>query len=125
MCIVSWSEDRDVRSLSEERRVLIYDQYLHLKGPSSALHAVRSRVRFPMVPLEFKLTYSFRPHYGPGVDSTCNHNKYQQYFLGVKTTATYCCEPYQLHMLIFLESGILNILEPSGPVQACTGIANS
>ena len=43
----------------------------------------------------------------------------------VKTTGTYSCEPYQLHMLIFLESGILNLLEPSRPAQACTGIANS
>jgi len=26
-------------------------------------------------------------------------------------------------VLIVLESGILNLLEPSGPVQACNGIA--
>jgi hypothetical protein len=32
----------------------------------------------------FPLTYSFRPHYGPGVDSVSNRNKYQEYFLGVK-----------------------------------------
>jgi hypothetical protein len=31
----------------------------------------------------FSLT-SFRPHYGPGVDSTSNRNEYQEYFLGVK-----------------------------------------
>ena len=30
------------------------------------------------------LTYSFRPHYGPGVDSASNRNEYQEYFLGVK-----------------------------------------
>jgi lysozyme family protein len=30
------------------------------------------------------MTYSFRPHYGPGVDSVSNRNKYQKYFLGVK-----------------------------------------
>jgi hypothetical protein len=30
------------------------------------------------------LTYSFRPHYGPGVDSASNRIKYQEYFLGVK-----------------------------------------
>jgi hypothetical protein len=28
--------------------------------------------------------YSFRPHYGPGVDSASNRNEYQEYFLGVK-----------------------------------------
>jgi len=33
------------------------------------------------------LTLSFRPHYGPGVDSASNRNEYQEYFLGwgVKT----------------------------------------
>jgi hypothetical protein len=31
----------------------------------------------------FSLTYSFRPHYGPGADSVCNGNEYQKYFLGV------------------------------------------
>jgi len=30
------------------------------------------------------LTYSFRSHYGPGVDSASNRNKYQEYFLGGK-----------------------------------------
>jgi hypothetical protein len=27
---------------------------------------------------------SLRSHYGAGVDSTCNRNEYQEYFLGVK-----------------------------------------
>ena len=27
---------------------------------------------------------SFRPHYGPGVDSASNKNEYQEYFLGGK-----------------------------------------
>jgi hypothetical protein len=27
---------------------------------------------------------SFRPHYGPGVDSASNRNEYQEYFLGIK-----------------------------------------
>ena len=29
---------------------------------------------------------SFRSHYGPGVDSVCNRNEYQEYLLGVKET---------------------------------------
>jgi len=33
---------------------------------------------------KFSLTYSFRQHYGPGVDSASNRNEYQEYFLGVK-----------------------------------------
>ena len=32
----------------------------------------------------FSLTLSFRPHYGPGVDSASNRNEYQGCFLGVK-----------------------------------------
>ena len=32
----------------------------------------------------FSLTYSFLPHYGPGVDSACNRNEYREYFLWVK-----------------------------------------
>jgi hypothetical protein len=32
----------------------------------------------------FQLTYSFQPHYGPGVDSATNRNEYQESSLGVK-----------------------------------------
>jgi len=32
----------------------------------------------------FSLTYSFRQHYGPGVDSASTRNEYQVYFLGGK-----------------------------------------
>jgi hypothetical protein len=38
--------------------------------------------------LNFSLTFSFRPHYLPGVDSASNWNKYQEYFLGVKAAGT-------------------------------------
>ena len=34
--------------------------------------------------LSFSLTQSFRPHYGPEVDSASNRNEYQEYFLGGK-----------------------------------------
>ena len=33
---------------------------------------------------DFSLIYSFRPHYGPGVDSAYNRNEYQEYLLGDK-----------------------------------------
>ena len=45
----------------------------------TALQAGRSRVRLPMVSLK-----SFRPHYGPGVDSASNRIEYEEYFPGVK-----------------------------------------
>jgi len=48
-------------------------------GCSTALQVGRSRVRFPMVSLE-----SFRPLYGPGVDSTSNRNENKESFLGGK-----------------------------------------
>ena len=35
----------------------------------------------------FSVIYSFRLHYGPGVDSASNRNEYQVYFLGVKAAA--------------------------------------
>jgi hypothetical protein len=36
----------------------------------------------------FSLTYSFLPHYGPGVGSAHNRNENQEYFLGVKADGT-------------------------------------
>ena len=35
------------------------------------------------------LIYSYRPHYGPGVDSASNRNEYQEYLLGVKAAGVY------------------------------------
>jgi len=35
----------------------------------------------------FSLTQSFRPHYGPGVDSASNRNEYEVCFLGVKAVS--------------------------------------
>jgi hypothetical protein len=72
----------------------------------------------------FSLTSPFRTHYGPGVDSASNRNEYQEYFLadkggrcvGLTTLPPSCAD--------FLESGSLNLLKPSGSVQACNGIAN-
>ena len=41
----------------------------------------------------------------------------------VKATGAQGWQRYHLHVPIVLKSGSLNILEPSGPVQACNGIA--
>ena len=65
---------------------------------------------------------SFRSHHGPGVDSASNRNEYQDYFLGVKalcvrlTTIPPPCA-------VVTKSESLKFLEPSGPLQACNGIA--
>jgi hypothetical protein len=52
-----------------------------------------------------------------------NRNEYQEYFLGVKTTGAYCLQPYHLQLPNVSKSGSHNLLYPSGPVQACNGIA--
>jgi hypothetical protein len=42
---------------------------------------------------------------------------------GVKVAGAYGWQTYHLHVLTVLKSGSLNLLEPSGPVQACNRIA--
>jgi len=70
---------------------LICELYTVLRGYESALlfEALRyqpegrgfdSRLCY----WNFSLTYSFQPHYGPGIDSASNRNEYQEYFLGGK-----------------------------------------
>ena len=71
----------------------------------------------------FSLTYSFQPHYGPGVDSASNGNKYQEEFPGVKAAGVLRWQPYHLHVQVVLKSGNLKLLETFRPVQACNWIA--
>jgi hypothetical protein len=57
-----------------------------------------------------------------GVESASDRNEYQQYFLGAKGG-----QCVQLTTLLPLRADCLeiwglNLLEPSGPVQACNGI---
>ena len=42
---------------------------------------------------------------------------------GVKSAGAWGWHPYHLHVPNVMKSGSLNLLEPSRPVQACTGIA--
>jgi hypothetical protein len=58
----------------------------------------------------FSLTESFRPHYDPGVDSACNRNEYQEYFLGDK--GGWCIE---LTTLPPSYADCLEIWEPQPP----------
>jgi len=65
------------------------------------------------------LTYSFRSHYGSGVDSAFNRNDYQEYFLGGKGGR--CVG------LTILPSSRANCLEiwepqPPGTLGACPGL---
>ena len=61
-------------------------------------------------------TLDHLPHLAPRL-------KNQECFLGVKAAGAYDWQPYHLHVPIVLKSGSLNLLESSGPVQACNGIA--
>jgi len=64
------------------------------------------------------MTYSFRLHYGSGVDSASNRNEYQEYFLGGKGDR--CVG------LITLPPSCADSLEiwepkPPGTLRACPG----
>ena len=52
---------------------------------------------------------SYRPHYGPWVDSASNRNEYQEYFLGVKAAGAYGWQPYPPHVPTVLKSGTLTV----------------
>jgi hypothetical protein len=67
------------------------------------------------------LTQPFLPHYGPWVDSVSNRNEYHEYTMGGKGGRCVRLITYS-HVPIVMKSGILKVLEPSGPVQVCTGI---
>ena len=69
----------------------------------------------------FSMKYSFRSHYGPGVDSASNRNEYQEYFLGVKSGRCVRLTTLPPSCAVVMKSGNLNFLEPSGPLQACNG----
>ena len=71
----------------------------------------------------FSFTYPLRHNYGPEVDTTSNKNEYQEYFFVIKAFGALAWQPYHPHVPTVLKSGRLNPLEPSGPVQACNGMA--
>jgi hypothetical protein len=53
-------------------------------GKGAALLVGRSRDRFPVVSLDFSVTYFLPTYHGPGVDSAPSENEYQEHFLAVK-----------------------------------------
>jgi hypothetical protein len=74
----------------------------------TALLTGMSRVRFPMVSLEF-------------FNDTILLVALWSW--GVKAAGAQGWQPCHLHVLIVMKSGSLNLLEPLGPLQACNGIA--
>jgi len=131
-CIKSWDTNRvqTYHSWNYFKNVYIcYIMYMRYRGVrwrsgyGTTLQTGRSRVRFPMVSLEFFSDMILRSHYGPGVDSASNRNEYQVYFLGGK--GDWCIRLTTLppSCAVVMKSGNLNFLEPSGPLQACNGTA--
>jgi hypothetical protein len=76
-----------------------------------------------MVSLELFIDISLPFALWPWSDSASNRNEYREYFLELKVTSAYVSQPCHLHVPIVLKSERLNLLEPSGPVEACNGIA--
>jgi len=70
----------------------------------------RSQNRFPVVSLDFSVTYSFRPYHGSGVDSVPSENKYQQHFLGLKAAGAWNWQTLHIHV-----PNIMEIWEPKSP----------
>jgi len=68
------------------------------------------------------VTQTFRPHFGPGVDSASNRNEYQEYFLGGGGGKGGRC--VGLTTLPPSSADCLEICEPHPPgtIRACPGL---
>jgi hypothetical protein len=77
-----------------------------------------------MVLLQFFIhIISFRSHYGPGVDTASNRNEYQEHFLGDKSVRYVRLTTLPSSCAVVTKSRELIFLDPSGPLQACNGMA--
>jgi len=63
-----------------------------------------------VVSLDFSVTYSFRPHHDPGVDSAPIENEYQEHFLAVQEAGAWGWRPHQRHV-----PKVMEIWEPKPP----------
>ena len=70
----------------------------------------------------FSLTQSFGRTMALGLTQSLTEMSTRNIFCGVKPAGAWGWQPYHLNVLVVSESGSLNLLEPSGPVQACTRI---
>ena len=95
-------------------------------GRDTALQTRRPRVRFLMVSLEFFIYVILLVALWPwDWHTSLNRKEYQEYFLWDKGGQFIVLTPYHLHVMIVLKYESLNLLEPSGPIQACTEVTVS
>ena len=66
--------------------------------------------------------FSFRSHYGPGVDSPSNGNEYQGNFLGINAAGAYGWQPYHLPVPLSWNLGTLTSWNPLGHSRPVTGL---
>ena len=92
-------------------------------GWGTAIQVGRSRVRFPMVSLDFFIDIILPAALWPWGWLRLYQKWVPGIFPGGKAAGAYGWQPYHLHVPIGLKSGSLTFLEPLGPVQACNGIA--
>jgi hypothetical protein len=100
----------------------IYSNGTAIKRPLARKHCATSRKvagSIPCAVIGIFFIGMIRPHYGPGVDSFCNRNEYQEYFLRGKGGRC-----IGLITLLPLCAGCHDIWEPQPPgtLRACPGL---
>ena len=80
-----------------------------------------SRDQFPVVSLDFSLTYLLPTVPWPWSRLSPKWRWVPGTFLGVKEAGAWGWQPHHLHVPNVMKSGSLNFLEPSRPHRACYG----